>query len=481
MAGWEVKNNDTYDRYYIDTTFGTCFEQTKAVPIEYYSEKSLGAYKNMEKRYSEYCATPKNGLKKLDCGPLSCDFLGWSNNKNYFVRNNEGGAAGIELYLDSSNNLLGSDKDSVSYSYDACKAKNPTSIAGFNSKGYVGHFNTADECKKALVKDDVETKIKISRAELNGECYELKNVDGVRPLAQENLNIGGPVNERCQCTTANNTPGLSLYAGVYYVDEYGNKNHYSEVIYQKSTVAGDGFCSNIANCYNAGTREWTGIFSFDPDLASNYINGMKKCFADHPKKQYYNSVSGGCFEDLTKCNQSTCTTEDRGKYKVNNAFITLGEANRQMEACGPNNPTCILSIQNALTQRCDCSTAFNPNYTPILCAAGESVGSDCTEKCRIVPAKLVQIKPEPLKSPLAFIKVIVNFLFWIAVLLFILNFVTAGIEMVQAGDEPEKMKEATERVTSTIFGFVFILVASGLINYLIGFVSGFITAPTPNP
>jgi len=83
-------------------------------------------------------------------------------------------------------------------------------------------------------------------------------------------------------------------------------------------------------------------------------------------------------------------------------------------------------------------------------------------------------KPSPPQSPLAFVNVLVNVLFWLAVLLFILNFITAGIEMIRSGDEPDKMKEATERITSSIFGFIFILIISGLVNYLIDFVEAFL-------
>jgi hypothetical protein len=69
--------------------------------------------------------------------------------------------------------------------------------------------------------------------------------------------------------------------------------------------------------------------------------------------------------------------------------------------------------------------------------------------------------------------VVVNFLFWLAVVIFVINILSAALDYIKSGDQPDKLKDASDRITGTIFGFVFLLVASGVINYIINRIKDF--------
>ncbi len=119
-------------------------------------------------------------------------------------------------------------------------------------------------------------------------------------------------------------------------------------------------------------------------------------------------------------------------------------------------------------KRCSCSTAYNPKYDPLLCGISSSIPlTSCEKVCKLVDVNEQLLEKVEISSPLALIKVASNFLFWAAVMLFIINFISAGLEFVKSGDEPDKVKDAQTRLTNTLFGFIFLIVISGILNYVI--------------
>lgn len=119
-------------------------------------------------------------------------------------------------------------------------------------------------------------------------------------------------------------------------------------------------------------------------------------------------------------------------------------------------------------KRCACSTAFNPKYDPLLCGINNGLPlTSCEPMCKLVDVNEQVLEKIGISSPLALIKVAASFLFWAAVMLFIINFVSAGIEFVKSGDEPDKIKDAQTRLTNTLFGFIFLVIISGVLNYAI--------------
>jgi hypothetical protein len=111
----------------------------------------------------------------------------------------------------------------------------------------------------------------------------------------------------------------------------------------------------------------------------------------------------------------------------------------------------------------------------LLCTIGGIAGLPCDPICNFVKSgfNVQLIEPISIQSPLALINVIANFLFWAAVAIFIFNILSAAFSYIRNADQPDKLKEASDHITGTIFGFIFLLVAAGVINYIIQTVTTF--------
>jgi hypothetical protein len=129
-------------------------------------------------------------------------------------------------------------------------------------------------------------------------------------------------------------------------------------------------------------------------------------------------------------------------------------------------------------ERCTCNVSYNPGYDPIFCSATENFDLPrCQKRCKWETVELTQSEPVKIASPLALVNVIANFIFWIAVILFVINFMSAGFLYIKSAGEPEKLKQAQQSLLGTIFGFIFILIASGVINYVISTLETIIRNP----
>lgn len=130
-------------------------------------------------------------------------------------------------------------------------------------------------------------------------------------------------------------------------------------------------------------------------------------------------------------------------------------------------------ISNKNFFRCECSTSYNPSYNHIGCALqglGAGLVFDCNEKCIMRPTSFANYQ-QPNKqesfNPITLIKTLSDFLFSLAVIIFIINMLRASFMYVTSSGDEGKMKEAYTTITNTIFGFVFIVFIGALIQYFI--------------
>jgi len=70
-------------------------------------------------------------------------------------------------------------------------------------------------------------------------------------------------------------------------------------------------------------------------------------------------------------------------------------------------------------------------------------------------------------SPIGLIKTLSNFLFYFAILYFVLLILSNGFAYVRAAEDPGKLKEIKASLFNTIAGFLFVLLSGGLIISLI--------------
>ena len=70
-------------------------------------------------------------------------------------------------------------------------------------------------------------------------------------------------------------------------------------------------------------------------------------------------------------------------------------------------------------------------------------------------------------SPVGLLKTISNFLFYVAILYFVLLMLSNGYAYVRAAEDPGKLKEIKASLFNTIAGFLFVLLSGGLIISLI--------------
>lgn len=248
----------------------------------------------------------------------------------------------------------------------------------------------------------------------------------------------------------------------------------------------------FANSWNAIKGEFTNIsihHGVSTWFGSSGIQHFKSgatieeniaaCETSNPNK-YYNKLSGQCYPTAVKCNEindSYCDENKENRFFIKQpggSWIetTLKNISDLTTTCNsssaipgaPRNPSC---ANLSTASRCSCSTEFNPLYNVTYCTLNPSDSAVCSKKCKYVKVDLKVIEPISIQSPLALINVIANFLFWAAVAIFIFNILSAAFSYIRNADQPDKLKEASDHITGTIFGFIFLLVAAGVINYII--------------
>lgn len=240
---------------------------------------------------------------------------------------------------------------------------------------------------------------------------------------------------------------------------------------------------------------------------------LKDCEQANPKRIYSN-VTKQCYEDIPTCKEETqkgCSENnsgDLGLYWVNPAsrsdfikkFYNTNEENSKREEfknCvldGNSNEACLNQAFGAgLTSRkYDYSNIYRCNCeVPWYC--GLIPGASCDKVCTMSPAGFSRLafqdKVES-SNPLKLLKIIVDTIFYFAVFLFIINMLSAGFDYLKSGGDQDRLKETKTRITNTIFGFVFILLIGGLLNYVVSILqeqiiiesspTGFITQESQN-
>ena len=130
--------------------------------------------------------------------------------------------------------------------------------------------------------------------------------------------------------------------------------------------------------------------------------------------------------------------------------------------------------------QCLCDVAYNPGYDFWRCTINYDPNS-CDPVCALIPTtigEVIEVKTQRALNPLGLIKTVSDFLFAIAVLIFIVNMLRGSFIYVTSGGEEAKMKEAQTTITNTIFGMVFIVFIGALLRWVITIAT---TATTATP
>lgn len=118
--------------------------------------------------------------------------------------------------------------------------------------------------------------------------------------------------------------------------------------------------------------------------------------------------------------------------------------------------------------QCKCSKTLVGEAGTLGSAISWVTGFD-TYSCYLKPIRepfLIKQNPVTVNSPLGLMKQGVNLLFYLAVLVVIINLLRVGIMYVQSEGIPDDLKKARELMSNTLSGMVFFIVVVGLINYL---------------
>lgn len=228
-------------------------------------------------------------------------------------------------------------------------------------------------------------------------------------------------------------------------------------------------------------------FRYERSLLDESAN-LRDCEAAQPAR-VFSSTTKTCYKTVNECKNEiwrSCTGEGtmylywqnptNSNDKVKQSFNSSQENAKREEfkECvvgGNSNEACLNKVfGTGLTSRkydysniyrCGCETPW---------ACGIIPGASCEKICLLSPAGFSKIafqeKVDPY-NPLLILKIGVDTLFYFAVFLFIINLLSAGFEYIRSGGEADKLKEAKTRLTNTIFGFIFILLVSTIINYVV--------------
>ena len=127
--------------------------------------------------------------------------------------------------------------------------------------------------------------------------------------------------------------------------------------------------------------------------------------------------------------------------------------------------------------QCLCDVSYNPSYDFWRCNILPDENA-CSKRCILAETSISEIKTlktQEAVSPLGLIRSISDFLFAVAVLIFIINMLRASFMYVTSGGDESKMKEAQSTITNTIFGMIFIVFIGALIRWVTSVATGVVT------
>jgi hypothetical protein len=227
--------------------------------------------------------------------------------------------------------------------------------------------------------------------------------------------------------------------------------------------------------------------------SAGYITARDKCFRENTQR-YYNKREGKCYSDLNSCKASntaaaasSCTEADENKLFLVVPPATKTPIDAATEAAKKTSVLNCVKTGKTVTQCINTyfgagptSTVLsNDNFARCTCLYDSNgilgnvctlTGTACTKVCSLKKegfANFQTSKAVTPSSPLAFIKVLSDFLFWLAVIIFVINFLRAGLAYAQSKGDEGKLKEASAILTSTIGGIIFILLIGGLVRYIL--------------
>lgn len=204
-------------------------------------------------------------------------------------------------------------------------------------------------------------------------------------------------------------------------------------------------CPNSISTYTAAKASNSGCTNFNP-LAPTIPTGSGACSFQNP------DTNGRYFKygpPYTLISEADITS-----------YLNCVRRTGNQTLCFASN----FGVSPNRIYRCNC--VAQPG---LLCTIGGVAGLPCDPVCTLSQSGFnVQTAPKvTAASPLAFIKVLSDFLFWLAVIIFVINFLRAGLSYAQSKGDESKLKEASAILTSTIGGMVFILLMGGLVRYIL--------------
>jgi len=257
-----------------------------------------------------------------------------------------------------------------------------------------------------------------------------------------------------------------------------------------SSSSGSGWFPALYGVYYGKNIFGSTLFVRGPEKqyedSRGFNTNLQKCEQENPDR-YYSKNTKRCYGNLNDCKiGSLCSTAKESHLfivKNTTSYVSydLGQQSTKaddMRSCAERGGTqvaCLNSvyagtlgtITNEQFYKCTCERPWTCGIIP---------GASCDKLCGLVRTPAPDFKviaPVKISSPLALINVVVNFLFWLAVAIFVINILSASLDYIKGGDQPDKLKEASDRITGTIFGFIFLLVASGVINFIISRIKEF--------
>jgi hypothetical protein len=305
------------------------------------------------------------------------------------------------------------------------------------------------------------------------------------------------ISSKCSLSATVPTPPPAVASGckIYKnsaVCEYGNPNTYNNCWDQNKK---EPITLDMGGKYNLFCRRTdvilnTGKVIICPEGLSDYpevFPGKSKTDTspdfDSRCKEYFTGISE------IEARASSCTLDEKNLIYLDKKLddaqpaenITQDIPKKQQEFIdcvkeGKTTEECFKrvfgsGVSNRNFFRCECSTAYNPQYNYLFCSiGGDKVGFNCDEECILRPTNFANYEFKAIQesfNPINLIKTISDFLYALAVIIFIINMLRASFMYVTSGGDERKMKEAYTTITNTIFGMVFLVFIGGLIMYFI--------------
>jgi len=175
----------------------------------------------------------------------------------------------------------------------------------------------------------------------------------------------------------------------------------------------------------------------------------------------------GCTPALA--NSVFYATSTSGTINYSSNTTSLSDALSCLDSVQKNETSNLPFCQNTTKFfQCNCSKTLVGEAGAIGTVISWISGAD-TYSCYLKPVlgkNLAKLSPANVDSPLALIKSVAEVLLYVAILIFIVNILQAGLLYIQSEGSSDELKKGRTILTNTLSGMIFFLLVSGLINYL---------------